>query len=203
MKDVYKTILQNAKIHIKEKVNKKGVIAGALLLLLAVGILSTPRILSVTTSGNVSKKELPIYCVQTDKPQIALSFDAAWGNEDTQRILDTLAKYNVKVTFFMTGGWIETYPEDVKRIAAAGHDLGNHSQNHKQMSQLSKENCIEEIQKPHDLVKQLTGIDMFLFRPPYGDYNNTLVQAAYEIKYYPIQWDVETLDVKRKTEAEL
>lgn len=196
MKDVYKTILQNAKIHIKEKVNKKGVIAGALLLLLAVGILSTPRILSVTTSGNVSKKELPIYCVQTDKPQIALSFDAAWGNEDTQRILDTLAKYNVKVTFFMTGGWIETYPEDVKRIAAAGHDLGNHSQNHKQMSQLSKENCIEEIQKPHDLVKQLTGIDMFLFRPPYGDYNNTLVQAAYEIKYYPIQWDVDSLDWK-------
>lgn len=203
MKDVYKTILQNAKIHIKEKVNKKGVIAGALLLLLAAGILSTPRILSVTMSGNVSKKELPIYCVQTDKPQIALSFDAAWGNEDTQRILDTLAKHNVKVTFFMTGGWIETYPEDVKRIAAAGHDLGNHSQNHKQMSQLSKADCIEEIQKPHDLVKQLTGIDMFLFRPPYGDYNNTLVEAAYEIKYYPIQWDVETLDVKRKIEAEL
>lgn len=196
MKDVYKTILQNAKIHIKEKVNKKGVIAGAMLLVLAAGILSTPRILSVTTSGNVSKKELPIYCVQTDKPQIALSFDAAWGNEDTQRILDTLAKYNVKVTFFMTGGWIETYPEDVKKIAAAGHDLGNHSQNHKQMSQLSKADCIDEIQKPHDLVKQLTGIDMFLFRPPYGDYNNTLVEVAYEIKYYPIQWDVDSLDWK-------
>lgn len=196
MKEVYKTILQNAKIHIKEKVNRKGVIAGALLLLFAAGILSTPRIISVTTGGNVSKKELPIYCVQTDKPQIALSFDAAWGNEDTQRILDTLAKYNVKVTFFMTGGWIESYPEDVKKIAAAGHDLGNHSQNHKQMSQLTKAECIEEIQKPHDLVKQLTGIDMFLFRPPYGDYNNNLVKATYEIKYYPIQWDVDSLDWK-------
>lgn len=103
----------------------------------------------------------------------------------------------------MTGGWIEQYPDDVKRIAKAGHDLGNHSENHKQMSQLCKEDCIEEIQKPHDMVKELTGIDMCLFRPPYGDYNNTVIEAAYEVKYYPIQWDVETLDAKRKIEVEL
>ncbi|WP_099466942.1 polysaccharide deacetylase family protein [Konateibacter massiliensis] len=200
MEEKYKKILHIVKNVIKDKtkgkITKKGVLAGAMLFLLAAGLLSTPRLLSVTTSGTASKKELPIYCVQTDKPQVALSFDAAWGNEDTGRILEILAKHNVKVTFFMTGGWIETYPEDVKKIAEAGHDLGNHSQNHKQMSKLSKAECMEEIQKPHDLVKELTGIDMFLFRPPYGDYNNTLVEAAYEISYYPIQWDVDSLDWK-------
>ena len=68
------------------------------------------------SSGSVGERKLPIYCVQTEKPQIALSFDAAWGNEDTQSILDILAKHNVKVTFFMTGGWVDSYPEDVKRI---------------------------------------------------------------------------------------
>ena len=124
------------------------------------------------------ERKLPIYCVDTDKPQVAISFDAAWGNEDTETLLSILAKYNVKTTFFMTGGWIESYPEDVKKIAAAGHDLGNHSENHKQMSQLSSDDCIAEIQKPHDKVKELTGTEMTLFRPPYGDYNNTLIESA-------------------------
>ncbi len=96
----------------------------------------------------------------------------------------------------MTGGWIEKYPDDVKAIAAAGHDLGNHSENHKHMSQLSKEQSIEEIMKPHNKVKELTGIDMNLFRPPYGDYNNTLIQATREAGYHCIQWDVDSLDWK-------
>lgn len=60
---------------------------------------------SITVSSSVGGRELPIYCVETDKKQVALSFDAAWGNEDTGRILETLKKHNVKVTFFMTGGW--------------------------------------------------------------------------------------------------
>ena len=96
----------------------------------------------------------------------------------------------------MTGGWIEKYPDDVKAIAAAGHDLGNHSENHKQMSQLSKEQCIEEIRKPHEKVKELTGVDMILFRPPYGDYNNTLIEAVNESGYHCIQWDVDTLVIE-------
>ncbi|MBU5332870.1 polysaccharide deacetylase family protein [Anaerocolumna aminovalerica] len=111
-------------------------------------------------------------------------------------MLKILEKHNIKVTFFMTGGWIEKYPDDVKAIAAAGHDLGNHSENHKHMSQLSKEQSIEEIMKPHNKVKELTGIDMNLFRPPYGDYNNTLIQATREAGYHCIQWDVDSLDWK-------
>lgn len=75
---------------------------------------------SVTASSSVGGRELPIYSVETDKKQIALSFDAAWGNEDTRRILDILKKHDVKVTFFMTGGWVESYPDDVKAILAAG-----------------------------------------------------------------------------------
>ena len=147
---------------------------------------------AVVVSGN-AKKELPIYCVNTEEKKVALSFDAAWGNEDTQAILDILKKYDVRVTFFMTGGWIEKYPEDVKAIAAAGHDLGNHSENHKQMSKLSAEECIEEIMKPHEKVKELTGQEMILFRPPYGDYNNTLISAVRECGYHCIQWDVDTV----------
>lgn len=94
----------------------------------------------------------------------------------------------------MTGGWIEQYPDDVKAIAAAGHELGNHSENHKQMSTLSSEECKKELMTPHEKVKKLTGIDMKVFRPPYGDYNDTLITTVRECGYSPIQWDVDTCD---------
>ena len=138
-------------------------------------------------------RELPIYCVQTDEPKIVLTFDAAWGNEDTQTIMEILRKHDVKVTFFMTGGWVESYPEDVKLILSEGHDLGNHSENHKNMSQLSNSDKKNELMTVHDKVKNLTGYDMFLFRPPYGDYDNEVIRVAKECGYYPIQWDVDTL----------
>lgn len=150
----------------------------------------------VTVSNTVNGRELPIYSVETDEKKVALSFDAAWGNEDTRQILDTLAKYNVKVTFFMTGGWVEDFPEDVKKIQAAGHDLGNHSENHKNMSQLSVEECKQELGMVHDKVKNLTGVEMQLFRPPYGDYDDKVIRTAKECGYYTIQWDVDSLDWK-------
>ena len=137
------------------------------------------------------EKELPIYCVKTDKKQIALTFDGAWGNEDTATLLEILERQNVTATFFFTGGWISNFPEDVKTILAKGHEIGNHSENHKQMSKLSKEQCKEELQIVHDKVKELTGLEMTVFRPPFGDYNDTVIQAANELGYHVIQWDVE------------
>lgn len=180
----------------KEFINfaKSTLLALSGILLVLMGFYYLPD--AVTTMKQTSERKLPIYCVDQKKPKIALSFDAAWGNEDTKKILKILKKHNVHVTFFMTGGWIESYPDDVKAIAKAGHDLGNHSENHKQMSQLSKEQCKEELMKPHEKVKKLTGKDMILFRPPYGDYNNTVVEAANESGYHCIQWDVDSLDWK-------
>ena len=148
------------------------------------------------TSSTSGGKELPIYCVQTDEPKIALTFDAAWGNEDTKQIMEILKKHDIKVTFFMTGGWVEKYPDDVKMILAEGHDLGNHSQNHKNMSQLSDSEKENELMTVHNKVKELTGYDMFLFRPPYGDYDSAVVKTAKKCGYYAIQWDVDSLDWK-------
>ena len=148
------------------------------------------------TSSSVGGRELPIYCVQTEEPKIALTFDAAWGNDDTKKIMEILKKHDVKVTFFMTGGWVEAYPDDVKMILAEGHDLGNHSQNHKNMSQISDSEKENELMSVHDKVKELTGYDMFLFRPPYGDYDSKLIHVARKCNYYAIQWDVDSLDWK-------
>ena len=168
-----------------------------LLVMIAVTVVFQPIIEeNISVSNSFNGRELPIYCVNTDEKVVALSFDAAWGNDDTRDILSILEKHDVKVTFFMTGGWVDKYPEDVKAIAKAGHDLGNHSENHKHMTELSQGNCQLEIQKVHDKVKELTGIEMTLFRPPYGDYNNTLIKTTSKIGYHCIQWDVDSLDWK-------
>ena len=151
---------------------------------------------SPSYNNKVGDRQLPIYCVKTDQKKVALSFDAAWGNEDTRILMDILAKYNVKVTFFMTGGWVNKFPEDVKYIAEQGHDLGNHSLSHKEMSKLSESEICKELQTVHDKVKELTGVEMDLFRPPYGDYDDEVITTAQSMGYFTIQWDVDSLDWK-------
>ena len=146
--------------------------------------------ITVSTNG----KKLPIYRVNTDKPMVALSFDAAWGNEDTQKILDILKKYKINVTFFMTGGWGESYPDDVKAIKAAGHELGTHSEHHKHMPQLSNSSICDELNSVTEKVEKLTNTKMCLFRPPYGDYNNALIEQAKNCGYYTMQWYVDSID---------
>ena len=71
---------------------------------------------TVSVSSNVNGRELPIYSVETEEKKIALSFDAAWGNEDTKQILDILKKHDVKAAFFITGHYLNTQEELVKRI---------------------------------------------------------------------------------------
>ena len=187
-------ILDNVIYEIKErKLTGKIIMMAAALLVLGgtIGIKQT-----VPTSSTVGDRELPIYCVETNEKKIALTFDAAWGNEDTKQIMDILNKHNVKVTFFMTGGWVDKFPDDVKMIYEQGHDLGNHSQNHKNMSQITDSEKESELMSVHDKVKELTGYEMFLFRPPYGDYDNAVVKTAKKCGYYTIQWDVDSLDWK-------
>lgn len=178
---------------LKKKLGLLCVWMGLAVLIVAVAR-HVPEVVSVSTS--VDGRELPIYCVDTQEPKVALSFDAAWGNEDTRKILEILAKHDVKVTFFMTGGWVESYPEDVKAIYEAGHDLGNHSETHPNMSQLSDEEKTQELMSVHNKVKELTGVEMQLFRPPYGDYDNAVVLNATANGYYTIQWSVDSLDWK-------
>lgn len=178
----------------KQKIKRYSMIVLVVLLV----TLSSVKYLSeyAKVSSNVNGRELPIYSVETDEKKVALSFDAAWGNEDTKTILEILEKHQVHVTFFMTGGWVSEYPDDVKAIQAAGHDLGNHSENHKNMSQLSDEEQKQELMKVHDRVKELTGEEMCLFRPPYGDYDDSVILNAKDCGYYAIQWDVDSLDWK-------
>ncbi|MDF2907653.1 MAG: hypothetical protein K0R34_2974 [Herbinix sp.] len=185
---------QSAKVSYATLFVKVGIVVLSIIMIVGFGIRIIPTAVTVTNLS--TKNDLPIYSVNLEEPKVALSFDAAWTNEDTSKILKVLDQYKVKATFFMTGEWVEKYPKEVKAIATAGHDLGNHSENHKQMTELAKGECEEEIMTAHNRVKELTGIEMKLFRAPYGDYNNTLVGTARECGYHTIQWNIDSYDWK-------
>lgn len=139
---------------------------------------------------------IPIYCVDTEEKRIAISFDAAWGADFTGELLSILKQYNVKTTFFLVAFWVDKYPDMVKKIDECGHEIGNHSANHPKMSQLNEEKIKEELIKTSNKIEAITGKKVNLFRPPYGDYNNRLMNTAKNLGYYVIQWDVDSLDYK-------
>ncbi len=152
--------------------------------------------LGIVSVFNNNNRQLPIYCVDTAEKKIAISFDAAWGSDYTENLLQILKRYNVKTTFFLVGFWVDNFPEMVKRIDAEGHEIGNHSSKHPKMSQLSKEQILEELNSTSQRIEKLTGKKVTLFRPPFGDYNNRLIETSRELGIQVIQWDVDSLDYK-------
>ena len=149
-----------------------------------------------TVSGNVNGKEMPICSVEMKEKKVALTFDAAWGNEDTTRILEILEKHHVQATFFMTGDWVEKYPKEVLAIKEAGHDLANHSETHRSMIGLGKEEVKQEVLSVHEKVLELAEVEMRLFRVPYDNYDDDVIRGIQACGYYPIQWSVNSLDWK-------
>lgn len=154
-----------------------------------------PRLIPDSTSNNYAgKTALPIFRVRTEKPLVALSFDAGSDRGQAEAIMDILEKYGLKSTFFLTADWMRQNPEDAKSIVARGHEIGNHSVNHPSFPKLSAQQMAAQIRETHSLAKELTGVDMCLFRFPYGDYSNTAVDTVKNCGYYGIQWSVDSID---------
>ena len=154
-------------------------------------------------SASSTQRQLPIYCVQRDQKLISISFDAAWGNEDTQQLIDILGRYGVKATFFVVGSWVDKYPESVKALADAGHEVMNHSNTHAHYPQLSADEVVADLNACNDKIEAVTGVRPTLVRMPYGDYDDKSVQAARSIGMEPIQWDVDSLDWKEISAEEI
>ena len=156
-----------------------------------------------TVSVVSGKRELPIYCVNRDDNKISISFDAAWGGDKTLGILELLDEYNIKTTFFLVDIWTQKYPELVKEIVARGHEIGNHSTSHPQMSKLNETQIAKELNTQADNVLDIAGVRPVLFRPPYGDYNNRVITTARAQGFVPIQWSVDSLDWKNRGAQEI
>lgn len=148
------------------------------------------------------KKELPVYSVDRDDKKIALTIDAAWEDDKTPFILETLDKYGVKATFFLCGFWAEKYADDVKAISDAGHELGNHTATHPHMNTLSDEQIKKELDDFEKLMENITGKRTVLFRAPYGEYNDHVITTVRSLGYEILQWNIDTIDWKEERSAQ-
>jgi polysaccharide deacetylase family sporulation protein PdaB len=169
------------------------------LLVLLVVILLSVNIGGYTYASvyfNSAMRKIPVYYVATDKKQVAISFDAAWGADKTEKIIEICNEYNVKATFFLVGMWVKKYPEMVKKIYQNGFEIGTHSNTHPDMTKLSASDQKLELSTSINLIKDITGQDVKIFRPPYGAYNDALITTAQSLGLTTIQWDVDSLDWK-------
>ena len=154
-------------------------------------------------TASVNNKLLPIYNVQTDINKVALTMNCAWNADDIDQILEVLKQNNAKITFFLVGDWIDKFPEAVKKIYEDGHEIASHSNTHPHVNNLTYEENIEEIEKSNEKIEKITGQRTQIYRAPYGEYNNTVIQAAQDKGYYTIQWSLDTLDYTGLTGDEM
>lgn len=160
-----------------------------------------------TTSAQVyfgySTRKVPIYNVETEEKQVAISFDAAWGADKTQGIIDILEEFDCSATFFLVGFWVDDYTDMVKAIDDAGLEIGTHSNTHPDMVKLDKATMKSELETSISKIKAVTGKDVSLFRAPFGSYNNDLLDTAESLNLKTIQWDVDSLDWKGLSASEI
>ena len=155
-------------------------------------VVSSPAIVGASSTT----RQLPVYSVQRDDKVVALSFDAAWGNEDTQTLIDILDKYDIHATFFVVGDWVDKYPESVKALSDAGNEVMNHSSHHAHFSQLNDSEIVSDITACNEKIAAVTGETPGLFRCPYGEYDDHVISAVNGMGMTAVQWDVDSLDWK-------
>lgn len=168
-------------------------------------------LLAVSINGSTSAqvffgyapRKVPIYSVDTSEKQVAISFDAAWGADKTEEILEILDEFDVNATFFLVGFWVDDYTDMVKKIDEAGCEIGTHSNTHPDMVKLDIESVSEELSTSVSKIEAVTGKKVTLFRAPFGSYNNQLLEVAESMNLKTIQWDVDTLDWKGLSASEI
>lgn len=142
----------------------------------------------------VPPNAVAIYRGNPGKRMAALTFDATYGDNQTSALLEILRNNNIRATFFLSGIWPLNFPGLARSIAAAGHEIGNHSYTHPHFPQLTEAEMGDQIVRTEALIRNITGRDTYLFRPPYGEYNQTALNVAARLGYLTIMWTVDSLD---------
>ena len=158
------------------------------------------RAVPVTAEGTTP---IPIYAVDRGEKKVAVTFNAAWGAEDTESILKTLDAFGAKCTFFLLGTWAEKYPETAAKIKEAGHEIGGHGYDHRSYAQMTATEIEKDLAKTETAIQNATGEGIRLFRAPSGDYSEKAVNTVRILGKEIIQWDVDSLDYENLSAEEM
>lgn len=141
------------------------------------------------------------YAENTKEKVLYLTFDCGFENGNTPAILEALKKHNAKATFFVVGNYVSTSPDLVKRMLEEGHNVGNHSYHHPDMSQMGKEEFAKELGELEQLYEQTTGKPMVkYYRPPQGKYSENNLKIAKELGYKTFFWSLAYVDWKQDSQ---
>jgi len=174
---------------------RSAVYFSVLTLLLAGCILGVYFANAAMVWSNISNRNLPIHSVETSENKVALTFDASFGATRTEAILDILETNNVPATFFATGQWMETHSEAVNKLVASNRiEFGSLSNTHPHMTRLNSRQMELELSSSNTIIENATGTRPKLFRAPYGEFSDQLLNAAASQSLTTIQWDVDALD---------
>ncbi len=133
--------------------------------------------------------------IDPNKPMVALTYDDGPGGKSETKILKTLEKYDAVATFFYLGNRVANFKDNAVKASEIGCEIGNHSWSHPQLSTLSKKQIKKQISKTNKAIEEYTGIEPKLYRPPYGDYSDKVLEA---VDMPAILWSVDTLDWKTR-----
>ena len=181
------------------KTGKKLPVRRILAVILALGALAAAFAVIYSPAfvgASATERQLPVYCVERDGKYCSLTFDAAWGNEDTGTLIEILGRYGVKATFFVVGDWVRKYPESVKALAEAGHEVMSHSDHHDHFNPMSTQAIRADVTSCAEAIREVTGAAPVLFRCPYGEYDDHVIAAVNSLGMTCVQWDVDSLDWK-------
>lgn len=148
---------------------------------------------SVDAGADAAVDRKPFYTGQS-ATKVSLMINVYWGTEYIAPMLEILDRYNAKTTFFVGGSWAVSNPDTLKKIYAAGHEIGNHGYYHKDHKKIDEAYNRKEISSAHDAVKDILGIDMTLFAPPSGAYGAATLAVAEELGYRTVMWTRDTID---------
>ncbi len=183
----------------KKKIRRIVTVAALAAAAAAVGI--TVAVTSV--GGKAAARQLPIYRVERGDKKVALTFDVAWENSNTEELIDILDEYDARATFFITGDWCDRYPDDVRAFHNAGHEIGNHSDAHPHVEGINVNDLINDTREASRKISVLTGEEPTLYRAPYGEYDDSLITTIEGMGMNVIQWDVDSIDWKEPTPEEI
>lgn len=183
----------------KKQITRAAAIAAGVVAAAAVAVV----VVLTSVGTRAAERQLPIYCVERGDKKIALTFDVAWENSNTQKLIDILKENDAKATFFVTGDWCDRYPEDVKMFFDAGHDIQNHSNAHPHVEGMNINDLINDTRECNRKITMITGVEPTLYRAPYGEFDDSLITTMDGMGMKVIQWDVDSVDWKKPSAAQI
>lgn len=169
-----------------------------LILIALLVIIDTSQIALLTAAkaviATVSGRLVPVYSVFTQDRKVSLTFESESGKDMTPEILKVLNAHNITANFFLSGEWMEKHGDSVNGIIESGHELGNYTYSVPHPNTLPKAELKRELEKAHKLVEKVSGQVPKVFRPPYGEYSNKVIEVSRELGYETVIWSIDSLD---------